>query len=388
MLRKIPLTKPYWGSLEQKTVLSALKNSTGVGDGPWSKKLVSLLKEITGAKYIFPVTSCTAGLELAMAALGVGPGEEVILPSFTMTSTANCILNCGATPVFADIDKRTYNIDSKQIEPLINKRTRGIMVVHYGGMPVELENIKKIAEKYRLFLVEDAAHAIGAKYKDKMLGTFGDVGVYSFHGTKNISCGEGGAIVTNDEGLAKKMEIYRMHGTNRSEFLRGMVNKYTWVGKGSSYALSDLLAALVYAQLKKMETVIYKRRKIASYYQEYFTKFKRLVQLPIVPSYTFPNWHIYALSFFIPSHRDVFIVKMREKGIEVSSHYEPLHTSSMGRKLAGNKRNLPVTGKISRTLVRLPIYPGLTERELSFITQEAGRILEKFSRRSDSQLRI
>lgn len=388
MLRKIPLTKPYWGSLEQKTVLSALKNSTGAGDGPWSKKLVSLLKEITGAKYIFPVTSCTAGLELAMAALGVGPGEEVILPSFTMTSTANCILNCGATPVFADIDKRTYNIDSKQIEPLINKRTRGIMVVHYGGMPVELENIKKIAGKYRLFLVEDAAHAIGAKYKDKMLGTFGDIGVYSFHGTKNISCGEGGAIVTNDEGLAKKMEIYRMHGTNRNEFIRGMVNKYTWVGKGSSYALSDLLAALVYAQLKKMETVIYKRRKIASYYQEYFTKFKRLVQLPIVPSYTFPNWHIYALSFFIPSHRDVFIVKMREKGIEVSSHYEPLHTSSMGRKLAGNKRNLPVTGKISRTLVRLPIYPGLTERELSFITQEAGRILEKFSRRSDSQLRI
>lgn len=375
---KIPLSKPYWGKEEERAVLSALKNTSGAGDGPWSKKLSESLKLLTGSKYVYPVTSCTAGLELAMSVLGAGAGDEVILPSFTMTSTANCIVVKGAKPVFAEIRGDTYNIDPDSIRRLINKKTKGIIIVHYAGMPVDLEEIITLTKRNKLFLVEDAAHAIGAKLGGKMLGTFGDIGVYSFHGTKNISCGEGGAVVTDSKLLAGKIEIYRAHGTNRNKFLAGLVDKYSWVGEGSSYFLSDLLASIICAQLTKFDRIIAKRSRIAKEYAKALLPFQSLINLPVVPEGASANWHIYAIRFLNPKHRDIFIAKMRRKGIEVSSHYMPLHNSLMGQKLHDHGRDLSITDMVSRSLVRLPIYPGLTRKQLDYIINSAKKILTEF----------
>lgn len=375
---KIPLTKPYWDRREERSVIDALRNSNGTGDGKFSKKLTQELKKITRGKFVFPVTSCTHGLELAMLALGIGPGDEVILPSFTMTSTANAVVLRRATPVFADIENTYYCIDPKEIVKNIKERTRGIIIVHYAGMSCGLEEIIKIAKQYNLFVVEDAAHAIGSKYKGRMLGTWGDIGVYSFHGTKNISCGEGGVVITDNPNLAEKISVFRANGTNRDKFIQGIVDKYSWIEVGSSYFLSDILAALTLTQLKKIQIIIAKRTEIAEFYTKLFSPYEKIIQLPILPPDTIANWHIYAIRFFKQKHRDFFIKRMRIDGIEVSFHYTPLHSSPAGKTYASTKGTLPVTDEVSKTLVRLPIYPGLTKRELFYIADVARKILEKF----------
>lgn len=378
---RIPLTKPFWTKKEENAATHALRHSTGVGDGLYSKKLVQKLQKLTGARYVFPVTSCTHGLELAMAALTsqglLKPGDEVVIPSFTMSSTANCVILAGAKPVFADIEKTYYCIDPVDIERKITKRTRGVIIVHYAGMPCQMEEIYKITKKYKLFLVEDAAHAIGTMYKGKHLGTLGDIGVYSFHGTKNISSGEGGAVLTNDENLAKYMEIYRANGTNRNAYIRGEVDKYSWVGKGSSYFLSDILSSIVIAQLYQIDKINKLRNRIAFFYTKKLSIFEKqgILQLPRVPKGTDPNWHIYAVKFYKEHLADACVKKMRDKGIEVSRHFVPLHSSRMGKKIAPQQSLLPVTDTISRTLVRLPIYPGLNNKDLQYICSTLQKIL-------------
>jgi len=239
-----------------------------------------------------------------------------------------------------------------------------------------------IAKKNHLFIVEDAAHAIGSFYKGKALGTFGDVGVFSFHGTKNISCGEGGAAVTGNVDIYNSMERYRANGTNRRDFLRGAVATYTWVGKGTSFFLSDILASILVAQMKKMKVIHSKRNKIAAAYTHAFEDFQDRIVLPIVPPQTEPNWHIFALRFKKEASARIFVDGMHSKGIAVSTHYVPLHTSPMGMQIQkkqfrrnGGVRPLPVTESVARTLVRLPIYPGLTRQELHYIIEEATRIL-------------
>lgn len=371
---RIPLTKPYWGKEEKNVAVSAIRNGVGAGDGPWSKKLVKRLSELTRARFVYPVSSCTHGLELAMAVLGVKSGDEVIVPSFTLSATANCVVSRGAKPVFADINERTYNIDPYKIEKLITGKTKGVIVVHYAGISVDLEKIAKLVNGHKLFLIEDAAHAVGSLYKGGMLGTFGDIGVYSFHITKNICCGEGGALITNRADLTENIEIYRNNGTNRSAFLKGLVDRYSWIGEGSSFLLSDILAGIVYTQLDKLKAIMERREKIAQYYDEFFSDYKTLIQLPTVPKDTIPNWHIYAIRFYKPEHQKIFIKKMRQKGIEVSSHFVPLHSSPMGKRFRG-RQDLSVTDLVSRTLVRLPIYPSLTKKEVAFIISTAKKIL-------------
>lgn len=374
---KIPLTKPYWDRREEQAVTQALRNSSGSGDGRYSKKLSEELRKITGSKFIFPVTSCTHGLELAMSVLHVCSGDEVIIPSFTMTSTANAVVLRGAKPVFADIEGTCYSINPVEIVKKITKKTRGIILVHYAGMPCFLEKIREIAKHYGLFVVEDAAHAIGSRYKGRMLGTWGDIGVYSFHGTKNVSCGEGGAIVTDNPILAEKIGIFRANGTNRDKFTQGVTDKYSWIEIGSSYFLSDILAALVIAQIKKMQTIIRKRERIAKFYTKLFSPYKRIIQLPVLPPDTLANWHIYAIRFLKRENRDFFIKKMRIKGIEVSFHYTPLHSSLAGKKYGVVIGTFPVTDSVSNTLVRLPIYPGLTGRQLRYISDTSRSILDR-----------
>lgn len=375
----IPLTKPYWGKEEERILVEAIRRSHGSGDGPYTKKLIVQLKKRTGSAHVIPVTSCTHGLELAMVALGIGVGDEVILPSFTMSSTANSVLLRGATPVFADIDPVSLCIDPSDIEKRIMKQTRGIIVVHYAGMACDMEKIISIARKHKLFVVEDSAHALGASYNGKALGTIGDIGVFSFHGTKNITCGEGGVVLTSNTDLAEKMTIYRANGTNREAFLAGIVDKYSWVGIGTSFLLSDLLASIVTVQLKKLPFINKKRTEIASVYTKAFAGYKKFMTVPKVTPGTMPNWHIYALVFKKKQHRDIFLLSMRKYGIDVAYHYVPLHSSTMGRKLAspasGGRSYLPVTDSIWERLVRLPIYPGLTKKELDFIISSAHRVL-------------
>lgn len=363
----IPLHKPYWGTREKKSISDALSKSDGVGDGVYTKKLVDLTKKITHASYAYTVPSCTHGLELTCRAFGIGPGDEVIVPSFTLSSTANCVVLTGARPVFADIDEKTYCVDPASIFRLITKKTKGIIVVHYAGMPCDMEKIQKIAKQHKLFIIEDAAHCIGSYYKGKMLGTLGDVGVFSFHGTKNVCSGEGGMVVTNNKQLAEKMDIFRANGTNRSAFLDHRVSLYTWVGPGSSFLMSDILAALLLPQMKRLFEITKKRTEIANRYTKALKGIAH-ISLPIVPVGATPNWHIYAIRFKDVVEAGVFTAEMKKHDITVARHYVPLHSSPMGRKISGKQfQRLPIVENVAETLIRLPIYPGLAKKQQTFI---------------------
>lgn len=367
----ISLHKPYWGKEEALALARALKQSNGVGDGFYTNKLDNVIKQLTHSSSVFAVPSCTQGLELACRVMGIGIGDEVIVPGFTLSSSANCVVLTGARPVFADIEEDTYCIDPKSIVRSITKKTKGIIVVHYAGMPCRMEEIQKIARKHKLFIIEDAAHCIGAYYKDKMLGTFGDVGVFSFHGTKNVCSGEGGMVVTNNKKLAEKMDIYRANGTNRSAFLDHRVALYTWVGLGSSYLMSDLLAALLVAQLKKLTIITKKRTAVAYRYTKAFLSYPG-VHVPTVPIGALPNWHIYAIRFDKPSVAKQFTAYMKEHRITAIRHYVPVHASPMGKMLSGKlHQSLPVVERVAETLVRLPIYPGLSNQEVSYVCHTA-----------------
>jgi dTDP-4-amino-4,6-dideoxygalactose transaminase len=377
----IPLSKPFWGRQEEKAVVRALRETNGVGDGKNTEVFLSMLKKMTGAKWACAVPSCTHGLELAVAAMAatgkLNPGEEVIVPSFTLSSTANAaILGGSGIPVFADIDPVTYMIDPKDIEKRITKKTRGIILVHYAGMAAPMKELWKIARKHNLWIIEDAAHAIGALYEGKALGNVSDIGVFSFHGTKNVSCGEGGAVLTNNQVLADAMDIYRVAGTNRKAFLEGRVDLYSWVGKGTSFLLSDILSAILVEQLKQITTITKQRTQIASYYTKVLQHYQDIVQLPVISKGTTPNWHIYALVFKTPEARKFFVFEMRKKGIEVSTHYVPLDSSKMGKSLSKkNSHPLPVAEHIAGCLVRLPIYPDLTAKQRTYIAQSLRQVL-------------
>lgn len=370
----IPLTKPYWGKKEIQSVTQALYKSDGVGDGIYTAALIAYTKKITGAQYAYAVPSCTHGLELACRAVGIGIGDEVIVPSFTLSSTANCVVLTGARPVFADIDKATYCIDPSSIERQITKKTKGIIVVHYAGMSCDMMRIKKIAKQHKLFIIEDAAHCIGAYYKGKMLGTLGDIGVFSFHGTKNVCSGEGGMVVTNTKKLADRMDIFRANGTNRSAFLDHRVSLYTWVGPGSSFLMSDILAALLLPQLHRLSEIARRRTRIAMHYMRLF-KGVSCVHLPIVPTHTTPNWHIFAIRFDTAGQAKTFSTLLKERGITAVRHYVPLHSSPMGRKLSGKQvQSLPVTEAVAETLVRLPIYPNMNQKEEAYVAKTIKQV--------------
>lgn len=375
---KIPLHKPLWGPQAERAVVGAMRSGSGTADGPHSALMREKLRKVTGAKFALPVTSCTHAMDLAVACLGAKTGDEVIVPSFTLASTATAVMIRGARPVFADIDPVTYCLDPVDVERAITKRTVGIMNVHYAGMAgPNFDTLMRLAKKYKLWLVEDAAHCIGSFYKGKGLGTYGAAGAFSFHGTKNVACGEGGAVVTNSAKLADSMEIFRAIGTDRQAFLAGKVSIYHWVGEGSSYCISDIFAALVNVQLDQISMINKDRSRIAAAYTKAFAPHASVVQLPIVPrGMTKPNWHIYALKFRSEDARRQFVTRMREKHIEVSTHFVPLHTSPMGKKITQQFRPLPVTDSVASTLVRMPIYTGMTQKELDYTISTARKVLQ------------
>lgn len=374
---KIPLHKPYWGASAEAAVIHAMRTGAGTADGDESMGMRTRLEKITGATYAIPVTNCTHAMEAAVACLGAHIGDEVIVPSFTLASTATAVLARGATPVFADIDPQTYSLDPISVERLITKKTVGIITVHYAGFAgLHFDALRVLAKKHHLWIVEDAAHCIGAEYKHRALGTFGEAGALSFHGTKNVAAGEGGAILTNLSRLASKMEIYRSIGTDRMAFLKGKVSAYRWVGEGSSFMLSDLLAALINVQLDQIDTINADRTRIAHAYTRAFEGFLGKIQLPSVPfGMTQSNWHIYAFTFQTGAQRDTFLSRMHEKNIGVSSHYMPLHVSPMGKKFVRVAYTLPVTENVARTIVRMPIYAGMTQNELEYTITTAQKVL-------------
>lgn len=369
----IPLHKPFWGRDEEKAAILAMRSGTGIGDLSYSELLSKELSQLLGTKFTLPVGSGTSSLELACACI-LNEGDEVILPSFTFSSCANAVLLAGGKPIFADIDIQTYNINPLEFQKLITKKTKAIMVVHYAGMATDMEEIKKIAQAYNLLVIEDAAHALGAKYNGKYLGTIGTIGCYSFHGTKNAVSGEGGAFITNDPKLTKIAEIIREKGTNRSSFMRGERRKYSWVRVGRSLILSDILSAIALVQIRKLNQITTLRQKKAQYLLEKLKSLSSKIILPVVSSGTDPNWHIFAIR--VPrSSRNRIIKDLKSYGIEASFHYLPLHTSVMGKSLGYKIGDLPVTEEVSSTLIRLPIYPQLKKSEMDYMAEVLKKIL-------------
>jgi len=369
----IPLHKTFWGREEERAAIAALRSGTGVGDLAFSEALAKEISNKLDIPYVLPTGSGTAALELACALL-LKRGHEVILPSFTFTSCANAILLAGAKPIFADIDINTYNLDPVEIEKKITKKTKAIMVVHYAGMACDMDKIMQIANENNLYVIEDAAHALGASYGGKSLGTIGDIGCFSFHGTKNAASGEGGAFVTNEKEIFKNAEIIREKGTNRSSFMRGERKKYSWVKVGRSLILSDILSAIALEQIKKLDKITSLRQKNAQFFLKKLKRISSKIILPVVSAGTEPNWHIFAIR--APRLlRDKIIKALRNFGIEASFHYLPLHQSQMGKKLGYKAKDLPVSEEVASTLIRLPMHPKLKKSEMDYIVAALEKVI-------------
>ncbi len=368
---QIPFNKPCIAGAELSYVSQAISGGHASGDGPFTRRAQQMLEQSFGARRVLLTGSCTAALEIAALLCDLGPGDEVILPSYTFVSTANAFVLRGATPVFVDIRPDTLNIDERLIEAAVTPRTRAIFPVHYAGVACEMDEIMAIARRHKLLVVEDAAQGVFAKYKGRWLGTIGHLGCYSFHETKNFSCGEGGALVINHPGLEQRAEILREKGTNRSQFLRGQVDRYTWVDAGSSYAPSDMLAAFLTGQLEHMEKITRRRGQIYDAYAERLAPLAEhgVIRLASVPQHCTPNYHmVYILTDGI-DERTALIAHLGKAGILAVFHYVPLHSSPFALQLGLPRRELPVTDDASRRLLRLPIYFDLKDREVTKVTR-------------------
>ena len=353
---------------ELEYIQQAITNMDISGDGVFTKRCNSLLESELDVTKVLLTTSCTHALEMAAILLDIQPGDEVIVPSFTFVSTVSGFVLRGAKPVFIDICPDTLNMDENQLEGLITEKTKAIIPVHYAGVSCEMEIIMNIANKYDIPVIEDNAHGLFGKYKDRYLGTFGTFATQSFHETKNFSCGEGGALLINDKNYIERAEIIREKGTNRSRFFKGEIDKYSWVDIGSSYLPSDILAAVLYAQLEKRELIQAKRKKIWEHYNEKLDAWtnENDIRLPIIPEYCDQPYHMFYLLMPTLEKRNLFIQHLKKNGIMAVFHYIPLHLSEMGKKLGGKVGDCPVTENISDRLVRLPFYNDLNIEYLNF----------------------
>ena len=362
---RIPFNRPFFSGREFELIQEAIANWQLSGDGAFTKKCHALLEKELGVPKALLTTSCTHALEMAALLLNIKQGDEVIAPSFTFVSTVNAFVLRGARPVFIDIRADTLNLDETKLESLITPRTKAIMVVHYAGVGCEMETIMAVARRYGLAVVEDNAHGLYGKYRDRYLGTFGELAALSFHETKNFTCGEGGALLINDPRHIERAEILREKGTNRSRFFRGEVDKYTWVDIGSSYLPSDILAAFLYAQLQARESIQSKRERIWNYYEEHLRDWAidYGVRLPSVPSHCEQPFHMFYLLLPSLEARQALITHLNTLEINSVFHYLPLHLSSMGRRFGGKSGDYPITEEVSDRLLRLPFYNDLTEAD-------------------------
>ncbi len=359
---RIPFNRPCFIGKELQYIQRVVENGHISGDGYFTKMCSALLEQELKVPKVLLATSCTHALEMAAMLLDIQPGDEVIVPSFTFVSTINAFVLRGARPVFVDIRQDTLNMDETQLEQLITPRTKAIVPVHYAGVGCEMDVILDVALRHGIAVVEDNAHGLFGKYKGKYLGTFGVLATQSFHETKNFTCGEGGALLINDPQYIERAEIIREKGTNRSRFFRGEVDKYTWVDLGSSYLLSDILAAFLYAQLEAREHIQAKRRRIWEYYAEHLGDWAEAqdIRLPLVPSYCEQPYHLFYMLMPNLDMRNRLISYLKERGILSVFHYLPLHLSPMGRQWGYQPGDCPTTEWVSDRLVRLPFYNDLS----------------------------
>jgi len=332
------------------------------GDQTYSKKCHELVQKVLGVKRALVTTSCTHALEMCGLLLDIQPGDEVIVPSFTFVSTANAFALRGARIVFADIRPDTLNLDERQLESLISERTKAIVPVHYAGVGCEMDVICDIAARHGVAVVEDNAHGLFGKFRGRWLGTFGCLAAQSFHETKNITCGEGGAVLINDDRFVQPAEIIREKGTNRSQFFRGEVDKYSWVGIGSSFVMSDVLAAFLFAQLEVWENIQNRRRDIWNHYDCQLRDWakSRGVGCPVVPEHCEQAHHMYYLVMASSEQRQCLIARLKSQGILGVFHYQPLNTSPMGQRFGGRKGQCPVTEEKCERLLRIPFFNSLS----------------------------
>ena len=376
---RIPFNRPCFEGNEQLYMAQSIASGHISGDGPFTRKSESLLQQELGVLRALLTPSCTAALEMAALLLDFEPGDEVIVPSFTFTSTVNAFVLRGARPVFVDIRPDTLNLDEKQLDRLITPRTKAIVPVHYAGVACEMDTILEIAARAGVEIVEDNAHGLFGKYKNRYLGTIGGLATQSFHETKNFTCGEGGALLINDPRYIERAEIIREKGTDRSRFFRGQVDKYRWVDVGSSYLPSDISAAFLYAQLEVRERIQRKRRRVWDYYAHRLrpSAERRGVRLPTVPADCEQPYHMFFLVMPDQEIRDRLIAHLRERGILSVFHYLPLHLSPAGRKYGVAPNGCPVTEDVSDRLVRLPFYNSLSEAEQATVCAVVEEVLAR-----------
>lgn len=363
MSYRIPFNKPCLTGQEMRYVAEAIQIGHTAGDGGFTKRCQEVLERELGVRRALLTTSCTHALEMAALLLDIQPGDEVIAPSFTFVSTVNAFVLRGARPVFVDIRPDTLNLDETLIERHISPRTRAIVPVHYAGVGCQMDAILEIAGRHGLAVVEDNAHGLFAKFHGRALGSFGPLATLSFHETKNFICGEGGALLINDPRYVARAEIIREKGTDRSRFLRGQVDKYTWVDVGSSYVPSDILAAFLLAQLEARVQVVEKRRRVWERYDACLRGWAQdhCVRLPVVPPGCEQSYHMFYMLLPSLECRDALITHLKRRGILSVFHYVPLHLSGMGVRFGGRPGDSPVTESVSDRLLRLPFYNDLSE---------------------------
>ena len=365
----IPFNKPYLTGKELEYIAQAHARGQLAGDGEFTKRCSAWFEERTGCTKALLTHSCTAALEMAAILADIQPGDEIIMPSYTFVSTANAFVLRGGVPVFVDIRPDTLNIDERLIEAAITPRTKAIVPVHYAGVACEMDTIMDIAQRHGLLVIEDAAQGVMATYKGHALGSIGDLGCYSFHETKNIISGEGGALLINNPAFVERAEMVREKGTNRSKFFRGQVDKYTWVDIGSSYLPGEIIAAFLWAQMEEAESITAKRLAIWEQYQYAFAASEASGRLrrPIIPEGCGYNAHMYYLLLRDLEDRTSFISAMKESGVNCVFHYVPLHSSPFGLQAGRVVGELSVTDDLANRLVRLPMWVGLEDACLGLV---------------------
>lgn len=368
-LPPVPFNRPTTSARSMENVAEALATHQMAGDGPFTVACQRALEARVGGAKTLLTPSCTHALEMTALLLDVGPGDEVLMPSFTFVSTANAFVLRGARPVFVDIDPHTGNLDPDDLERKVGPASRAVVVVHYAGIACDMDRIGAIAAAHDLAVVEDNAHGLFGTWKGRPLGSLGTMATLSFHETKNVTCGEGGALVLSDPALVQRAEIIREKGTNRSQFVRGEVNRYAWMDIGSSYLLSDILAAVLAAQLDEADDIQAVRRRVWTHYREALAEWADAhgCELPFVPEWSGPAWHSFHLLLPDSAARDGLISHLRDRGIGAPFHYLPLHLSAMGRRFGGVEGDCPVTESFSGRLIRLPLHHSLTDDEVGSV---------------------
>jgi dTDP-4-amino-4,6-dideoxygalactose transaminase len=376
---KIPFNKPFIAGKELFYIAQAvIENHHTAGDGPFTKKCQAWLEEHLGCRKVLLTHSCTAALEMAAILANIQPGDEIIMPSYTFVSTANAFALRGGVPVFIDIRPDTLNINENLIEKAITPHTKAILPVHYAGVSCEMDAIMDIAMRHNLFVIEDAAQGIMSTYKGNQLGTIGHFGACSFHETKNIISGEGGALLINDDKFIERAEIIREKGTNRSQFFRGQVDKYTWVDIGSSYLPSDIIAAFLYAQMENADQIIAKRNLIYDLYMKGLQPLadKGCLQLPFILDDCCSNGHMFYIITRSLEERTKLTEFLKERGIMAVFHYVPLHSSPAGKLYGRAYGTLDVTKRVSDCLLRLPLYYEMTNNDVHSVTKSIKEFYE------------